>query len=42
MFVGLLPWGRALLLGKSAPLSPVYDAIKVPTEHPTDDSRLDR
>ncbi|CAM9855393.1 unnamed protein product [Ascophyllum nodosum] len=28
MVVGLLPWGKTLLLGKSAPLSPVFDAIK--------------
>lgn len=28
MIVGLLPWGRALLLGKNAPLSPVFDALK--------------
>eukprot|EP00903_Cladosiphon_okamuranus_P013388 g12476.t1 len=28
MFAGLLPAGRALLLGRSAPLSPLFDALK--------------
>ncbi|CAM9369300.1 unnamed protein product [Pylaiella littoralis] len=28
MFVGLMPIGRTLLLGRTAPLSPVFDAIK--------------
>ena len=31
MIVGIAPWGRLLLLGKTAPLSPVYAALKVST-----------